>query len=229
MSILELLLRLVITYISLVLLARAMGRKGISQMTFFNFVSAISLGTIGATFAVDPSLSFGHGMIALVFWSMLTIIFGFLDIKSSTFRLVAEGQPLILIKNGKIMEDELRKARLDLDALSSLLRKQSVFGFSGVAYAIFETDGTLSVMKKEEKQSVIREDMKITPAKKTVFSMPVTVISDGKINKRNLEMAGLDQQWLENQLQAAHISSAADVFIAEVQQDGTLYIDRKKS
>lgn len=111
MSISELFVRLTIAFLSLIFLARLIGRKEISQMTFFNFVSAISFGTIGASLAIDSSLSFRNGVIALIVWSLFTIIIGVLNIKSPKVRLAVEGQPRILIKKGKIMESELRKVR----------------------------------------------------------------------------------------------------------------------
>src|SRR4051794_13738203 len=159
MPILELVFRLAIAFITLIALTRLMGRKEISQMTFFNFVSAISIGTLGASLAIDPSISITNGLIALVAWSAFTVVTGFLDLKSSKFRYAVEGQPVILIKKGKIMDEALHKVRLDLDALNTLLRKKNVFAVSDVDYAIFETDGTLSVMKKEPKLPLTKSDM----------------------------------------------------------------------
>ncbi len=130
MAIPELVLRLVIAFITLIVLTRLMGRKEISQMTFFNFVSAISIGTLGASLAIDSSISITNGLIALVAWSVFTIFVGLLDIKSQKFRVVIEGEPRILVKKGQIMEDELRKVRLDIDALYALLRKKNVFSVS---------------------------------------------------------------------------------------------------
>ncbi|MFC4022394.1 DUF421 domain-containing protein [Oceanobacillus longus] len=227
MTIVELVLRLAIAYVTLIILTRLMGRKEISQMTFFNFVSGISIGTIGASLAIDSTLSIRNGIIALIIWSAFTIILGILDIKSPKVRYTVEGQPRILIKKGKIMESELRKVRLDVDALNALLRKKYVFSLSDVDYAIFETDGTLSVLKKEGNQPLNKGDMNIHPTK-PVFSISTAVISDGKIKKDNLKKLKLDHQWVNQQLEAAGISSISDVFYAEVQKDGTLYIDKKK-
>jgi uncharacterized membrane protein YcaP (DUF421 family) len=84
-------------------------QKEISQMTFFNFVSGIAIGTICASLAIDPSLSIRNGLIALVGWTLITIFLGYIDIKSKKVREVIEGQPRILIKKGQIMEDEMRK------------------------------------------------------------------------------------------------------------------------
>ncbi|WP_050182894.1 DUF421 domain-containing protein [Domibacillus robiginosus] len=227
MPILELLLRLMLAFLVLLALTRIMGRKEIAQMTFVNFISAIVLGTLGAALAIDPSLSLLNGLTALISWSAFTVLLGYLDIKSKKVRKIITGQPVILIKNGKIMESALRKVRVDMESLSSLLRKKDVFAISDVDYAIFETDGSLSVMKKTAKQPVTKKDLNI-PEGPYTFPMPAAVISDGIVNSRNLEKLKLDLQWLDQQLQAANIWSLSDVFYAEVQQDGSLYIDQRR-
>jgi len=196
-------------------------------MTFFNFVSAISIGTIGASLAIDPSLSIRNGIIALVAWTLFTIATGLLDLKSKTARKIVEGQPVIVIKKGKIMEDELFKARLDMDALNTLLRKKNVFSLSEVDFAIFETDGTLSVLKKEEKLPAAQEISNASKINSAKIPIATAVVSDGQILQENLEKLNLDQQWLHQQLQAAGRHSAEDVFYAEVQKDGSLFIDHK--
>lgn len=154
MPIPQLIIRLIIAFITLLVLTRLMGRKEIAQLTFFNFVSAISIGTIGASLAIDSTLSIRNGFIALFAWSAFTIIVGFLDIKFPAIRYAVEGQPVILIRKGKIMDKQLRSVRLDLDALQTLLRKKNIFSLADVDYAIFETDGSLSVLKKQAKQNV---------------------------------------------------------------------------
>lgn len=228
MSIAELILRLVIAFITLLVLTRIMGRKEISQMTFFNFISAISIGTIGATLAINSSLSITNGLIALIAWSAFTIMISLLDIKFPKIRLAIEGEPRILIKKGKIMEQELRQVRLDVDALIALLRKKNAFSITDVEYAIFETDGTLSVMKKESQQPLTKRDMNMEQTTNHVIPLPTSIISDGKIKHKNLEKLNFDKQWLEQQLKQSGVDSVSDVFYAEVQKDGTLYIDKKR-
>ncbi|MBT2727659.1 DUF421 domain-containing protein [Bacillus sp. ISL-75] len=227
MPITELILRLAIAFITLLALTRVMGRKEISQMTFYNFASAISIGTLGASLAIDPSISITNGLIALIAWSAFTVITGFLDLKSSKFRLAVQGEPVILIKKGKIMDQELHKARLDLDALNSLLRKKNIFAVADVNYAIFETDGSLSVMKKESMQNLTKGDMNLNQKYDNVPPISTSVIADGEINQKNLEKLHLNKKWLEQQLKQSGIDSISDVFYAEVQKDGTLFIDAK--
>ncbi|RZT23641.1 YetF domain-containing protein [Fictibacillus sp. BK138] len=225
MSITELLLRLVLSFIVLLLLTRFMGRKEISQLTFFNFVSAISLGTLGASLAIDNSISITKGLIALIAWSIFTIVMGLLDIKSRKARLLIEGSPRIVVRKGKVLEGELRKLRLDIGALNVMLRKKNIFSLKDVDYAIFETDGTLSVMKKEAKQQLMKEDLNITP-KTNTFEVPTMIISDGQLSQENLEQLNLSKSWLEAELIKQGIKSMNEVFYAEVQKDGSLYIDK---
>ncbi|MCI3919663.1 DUF421 domain-containing protein [Paenibacillus sp. TRM 82003] len=222
----ELLLRLALSFLTLLVLTRLMGRKEISQMTFFNFVSGISIGTIGATMAISKDLSIVNGVTALAGWSLFTIALGFIDIKSRKMRKTIEGEPLVVIQNGMILEGALRKVRLDVDALRALLRQKNVFSLADVEYAIFETDGNLSVMKRENKQPATKGDMKVPPQNKSASPIPVEVISDGRIIHSNLAKLNLSSEWLEQQLAQAGAASS-DVFLAEVQPDGTLYIDRK--
>jgi uncharacterized membrane protein YcaP (DUF421 family) len=227
MPISELAIRLALAFITLLVLTRIMGRKEISQMTFFNFVSSIAIGTIGASLAIDSTLSIRNGVLALIVWSAFTIALGFIDIKSKAARNIVEGEPRILIKKGKIMEDELRKVRLDIDALNAKLREKNVFSVADVDYAIFETDGKLSVMKKETQQSVTKKDLNIQQPAPNVFPTSTTVVSGGQMNKENLEKLNLDEQWLNQQLQSAGVASISDVFYAEVKKDGSLYIDHR--
>ncbi|MGM0950541.1 MAG: YetF domain-containing protein [Bacillota bacterium] len=228
MPIPQLIIRLIIAFITLLVLTRLMGRKEIAQLTFFNFVSAISIGTIGASLAIDSTLSIRNGFIALFAWSAFTIIVGFLDIKFPAFRFAVEGQPVILIRKGKIMDKQLRSVRLDLDALQTLLRKKNIFSLADVDYAIFETDGSLSVLKKQAKQNVTKKDMNVQGENAKV-SHPASVIADGKVREDNLKKLNLNKQWLMDQLKESGIQHPKEVFYAEVQTDGTLYIDKKEN
>ncbi|WP_332308742.1 DUF421 domain-containing protein [Halobacillus mangrovi] len=146
--------------------------------------------------------------------------------KSKKARTSIEGEPIILIRNGKIMDAALRKTRLDIDALNVLLRKKNVFSISDVDYANFETDGTLSVLKSHMKQTVTKGDMNTSTNPNEMFSLPTAVITAGKVNSPNLNKLNLDQNWLEQQLKLSGVNSVDDVFYAEVQKDGSLYVDR---
>jgi uncharacterized membrane protein YcaP (DUF421 family) len=225
MDIPELVTRIVLSFLILLTLTRSRGRLEISQTTFFTFVSAITIGTIGGSLVTNNILSIRNGVIALIGWSILTLAMELIDIKSKKARVLIEGQPIIVIKDGQIMEDSLRKARLDIDTLNAMLREKSAFSVSDVQYAIFETDGKLSVMKKEEKQSLTKSDMNISSV--NVFPIPTAVIADGKVNSESLSKLNLDKEWLDQQLKQSGVETISEVFYAEVQKDGSLYVDKR--
>ncbi|WP_166000605.1 DUF421 domain-containing protein [Bacillus sp. Cs-700] len=227
MDLFELLLRLALAFATLLLLTRFMGRKEISQLTFFNFVSAIALGTLGASLAIDSTLSVRNGVISLSAWTLFTILIGYVDLNSKSFRLGVEGSPKIVVRDGKMMENELRKLRLDIDSLNLLLRKKNVFSLKEVDYAIFETDGTLSVLKKENKLPLTKEDQGISAHFQKKHSIPAPIIEDGQINKKSLIEMNVEEDWVIQQLKVQGIQSVLDVFYAEIQKDGTLYIDKR--
>ncbi|MFZ3579872.1 YetF domain-containing protein [Virgibacillus sp. DJP39] len=226
MEVTELLIRITVAFLSLFALARLMGRKEISQMTFFNFISAIAIGTIAGSLAVSQNLSITNGVLALIGWAVFTLIMGFIDIKSKEARKVTTGDPLIVIKDGQIMEKALTKTRLDINSLNALLRQKNVFAMSDVEYAFFETSGKLSVMKKENKQPLTKGDMNIISPTPTIYPVATEVISDGVTNTKNLSKLKLDQNWLDQQIEKAGVKDLSEIFYAEVQQDGSLYIDK---
>ncbi|WP_438824606.1 YetF domain-containing protein [Bacillus sp. JJ1521] len=227
MDIPELVLRIFLGFIILFSLTRILGRKEISQMTFFNFVSAIAIGSIAANWITTKDFSILNGILALGGWALFTLFMSFIDIKSKSARKITTGDPIIIIKNGKIMDHALKKSRLDIDTLNAMLRQENVFSMADVDYAIFETNGMLSVLKKEGKQSLTKSDMNIAPAITKIYPIPTGVISDGKIITKNLSKLNLTQNWLDHQPSQAGITSPSDVMYAEVQQDGSLFIDNK--
>lgn len=227
MGLSELVIRIAIGFIVLFILTRILGRKEISQMTFFNFISAIAIGSITANLIVSQNLSIRNGVIALVGWTLFTLVMDFIDIKSKLLRKVVKGDPVIIIKEGKIIDRTLRSSRLDLDTLNAMLRQQNIFSIADVDYAIFETNGKLSVLPKENKNPVTKMDMNI-PEKSKVFPIPTEIISDGKVLTKNLEKLNLDINWITQQLKQKNIHSVSDVFFAQIQTDGTIYTYKKE-
>ncbi|WP_433750750.1 YetF domain-containing protein [Falsibacillus pallidus] len=218
--------RILCSFFVLILLTRIMGRKEISQMTFFNFVSAIVIGTLGGALITDSSLNLGMGLLSLIGWSVMTILIGYLDIKSKGARNVVDGEPVVLIKEGKIFESALKRCRLDLDSLQVLLRKKDVFAIDDVETAIFEMDGSLSVKKKSGKEPLTRADTGLLQSKTTLFPVAMQLIENGKIISPNLEKLNASEIWLQAQLRKRGISSIKEVFYAELEPDGSLYVDQ---
>jgi uncharacterized membrane protein YcaP (DUF421 family) len=227
MGLVELILRITLSFFVLFLLARLMGRKEISQMTFPNFVSAIAIGSIAANLVLNPNVRIFYGVLALAGWSLFTVLLDYIELKSKRGRKLIEGDPMIVVKNGMVMEDILRKMRLNIDTLNSMLRQKNIFSMAEVEFAIFEADGKLSVMKKENLQEVTKSDVNIQKYKQNIYPLATAVVTDGAIVNENLKKLNIQPEWLDHQLLKAGVKDVSDVFYAEIQQDGSLYIDKR--
>lgn len=225
MNVMEVFSRAVGAFTVLFLLTRIMGRKQISQLTFFNYITGISIGTIAGAVTIDPSLKLSAGFVSLLTWSGLTLLVAYFDLKSRKARKWMEGEPVILIRQGKILEQQLKKQRLDMDELQLLLRSKDVFSIVDVEYAILETNGELSVLLKEGKQP-LKQEAFLTSKKPKQTPIPLQLIADGKIINENLQQLNVNRSWVEDQLRVSG-TNLSEVFYAELQQDGSLYIDKR--
>lgn len=146
--------------------------------------------------------------------------------KSRKARKILIGEPVIVIKQGKVMERQLKKLRLDMDELNHLLRGKYIFSIQDVEYAILETNGEISVLLKEGKQPLKQENLPYQLFKQPQTPIPVQIIADGKMIDENLRQLNLNRSWVDVQLKHAG-TNLAEVFYAELQQDGSLYIDKR--
>jgi len=222
----EMILRTTLSFIVLLLLARFMGTKQLSQLTFFHYITGITIGSIAADVASQHETPFIDGVISLVWWSLLTVLLSYVALKWPRMRVVLEDEPLIVIKEGKIMEKALKKARLHIDDLTMMLREQSVFSLKDVHYAVMETNGQLSVMKLPEQQSATKADVKAPSPEMKYF--PAEIISDGKIVDKTLKELELSEEWVLKKLKRKGIDSVEQVYFAQIQMDGSLFIDEKE-
>jgi uncharacterized membrane protein YcaP (DUF421 family) len=225
MSFIEVIGRVIISFGVLLLMTRIMGKKQVSQLTYFNYITGITIGAVAASITIDTSINMADGFVSMVCWSLLTVLVSYINLKSPKARILLDGQPTIVIKNGEILEKTLAGLRLNMDDLSMLLREKNIFSTQEVDYAVLEPDGQLSVLKKVDQQSVTKKDLKVATVKP--LYVPTEIIVDSKVITRNLEELDLSQNWLENQLHQSGVS-LQDVFYAEIQSDGTLYIDKRQ-
>lgn len=144
----HILVETLIAFVVLFLVTRIEGKKQLAQLTFFNYVTGIAVGSIAASMAVDKSISKWEGVASLVAWTLLTLLAEWLSIKFSRLKGPFQSKPSIIIKNGNIDKKEMKKNRLNLEELGMLLRMKDVFSFEDVEIAVMETNGTLSVIKK---------------------------------------------------------------------------------
>lgn len=218
-------LRVVFIYIILLLLTRLMGRKMISQMTFFDFVVGILIGSVAANSAIGPyNVKIASGITVLVVLTALILLIGFIHIKSFRFRKLVNSEPVIVIGKGQLIDKNMQKERFSIEELMALLRDKNIFNIADVEYAIFENNGKLSVLPKSHKQPLKPADMNIpTPYQ----GLTQDIIIDGNIMNENLENAKLTKEWLQDQLKMNGIENSKDVFYAGVDSSQNLYISRR--
>jgi len=214
--------RVFASYIVLLIMTRLMGKKQPSQLTFFNYVTGITIGSMAASLATDNNLQFSQGIYSIILWSLLTILMEYLTLKSIKIRYWTDGRPTVLIKHGEIVKSALVKTKYNLDELNMMLRKSNIFEMKEIDYAILENNGELTILKKVEFQNFTKQDSnKSFTANK---NLPTQVINEGKINSDTLDEFGLDEKWLAQELKKKGYKNTDDVFYAEIDSSGQLFI-----
>lgn len=222
----EMLARTTTTFMVLLFLARILGKEQLSQLTFFNYITGITIGSIAGEIVAHDDTHYLNSITSLVWWSVLTVIVSYLSLKSSKAKVLLDDKPTIVIKNGKILEHELKKSRLPMSDLTMLLRLQGVFSVKDVHFAVLETNGELSIFKKVSQQGATKKDVQAQIDSPKY--MPTSIIEDGKILKANLPGLDLTEEWVMKQLTKHGVNSAEQVFYAEVLPDRTVYMDLRE-
>lgn len=221
----EVILRTIAAFSILLISARFLGKQTISQMNIFDFIVTITLGSITASIAYNIDLQPHHTILSFGLFVLIAFFVAYLSTKSRRIRKYFAGDPTVLIQNGKILENNMRKMRYTLDYLNQQLREKDVFNIQEVMFAILEPHGTLSVVKKPQYRPVTRQDLLLhyTPES----TLPIELIMDGEIVKKNLVENNLSEDWLQMQLQNRQLT-LKEVLYAVLLANGTIYFDTYK-
>lgn len=217
----EIVLRSLGAFAILLIASKITVKKTIGNYSFFEAVSTLIIGIILAFGSFHVGIPIGYSIIALIVWISLVAIIGYISLKSISFRNFIYGKGTPVIKDGKVLEDNLKKQRYSTDDLLTNLRSKNVFKVADVEFAILETNGDINVLLKKENQPVTPSDMQIpiAPTKE-----PQTVIMDGKVMDEPLATIGLNRSWLEGELDKQGVA-IENVFLAQVDSYGELTID----
>lgn len=211
-------------YLLLLLFTRAIGKKLLSQMTFFDFVTGVTIGAIAGAY-----ITIGvPGIWVLLSPAVLTVAVvatGFLTFASLKARKWIEGEPVVVIQNGKILEQNMLKLRYNIDDLEMQLRSKDVFDITQVEFAVVEGHGQLSVQKKSQYLPVTPADLGLATQYKGLAS---EIIRRGDVMEQNLRQNGLDFKWLYSELNKLNVKNIEDIVLATLQTDGTLYVDMRE-
>lgn len=215
--------RSVIGFFSLLIFTRVIGKEQISQLTFFDYVLGITIGSIASDLTTDLSSRAWPHWIGLLSWAALGYLMELITLKWRYAAKYLEGEPTIIIMNGKIMEKSLKKMKYRATDIMALLRNKGVFDLNEVDFAIIEPNGQISVLKKPEHKPLTPKDMKI---KVMPSGISTELIYDGIIMEENLTQLNKDKAWLLKELNKQGIKDASEVFLATLNPAGSLYIDK---
>lgn len=220
--ILVVIIRSTIAFFALLILVRLMGKQQVSELTFFDYVVGITIGSIAATLSVAVNQNTVATLAGMALWTILPIFIAYLSLHNVWIRKVVEGEGTVVIENGKILEKHLAKIRLSIDDLIAQLRTQGVFNITDVEFALFESNGKLSIQKKSQKRPLTPEDLSLPTQYE---GMPTNLIEDGIILVDALRSLNLSQAWLYHQLGKVNIQDIKEVSLAQLDTLGNLYVD----
>lgn len=218
--------RTILLYLVLMGAVRLMGKRQIGQMEASEFVVAMLVADLAAIPMQDVSIPLLSGVVPILTILGLELVLSFLIMKSVALRKFVCGKPVILVDNGKILQENLRSTRITLDELVSHLRQKDVLDLKRVQYVILETDGNLSVFPYPQQMPATAADAGIKTGKQ---SLPVTVIQDGKLFRDDLRRAGKDMAWLRKTLSKHRSRQETTLLLTVDGEDNVTWIGKENS
>lgn len=197
--------------IVLFILTKLMGYRQISQLSMFDYINSITIGSIAAEMATSLEKNFWQPLTAMVVYALADIFLSWFSSKSIKIRKVIEGEPLILLNNGELYCENLKKAKIDVSEFLVQCRVNGYFDVSKLETAILEGNGKISFLPKSTDRPLTPNDMQLAPPQDY---MVANVILDGKIMVENLKHTGNDEKWLLNQIKAQGAKKIEDVLLA---------------
>ncbi|ATW23832.1 DUF421 domain-containing protein [Candidatus Formimonas warabiya] len=219
-----LIIRTAILYFIVVIAMKAMGKREVGQLQPFELVVFLIISEMAAISMENTGIPITSSIVPIITVVILQVFLALLNLKSERARAMICGKPTILIENGKILEQELRRTRVNVNDLLEQMRAKNIYNIADVEYGILETNGHLSVLPKSQKRPVQPEDLNI-PTK--YEGLPTTLIIDGKVNHDNLRKMNLDEKWLQNELAKFGVQNLKHVFFASLDTLGNLFFQLK--
>lgn len=211
----------IILFILTFIITKFIKKKTLSRSTIFDFISYIVIAIITVLISLNIVPNIYFGLITLAVWVLLPIILDYASIKSKVIYNIIHGKERVLVKNGKVMEDNLSKVRITGQEFLQAMRTNKAFNLADVEFAVMETNGEINVCLKADKKPVTPHDL---GKKVGTKAEPQTVILDGNILNEGLTDAGLNREWLRTQLEIKGVT-LENVFVGQVDSSGSLYVD----
>lgn len=208
------------SFAALFIAAKFIGHKQISQLDFFDYITGITIGSIAAEMATELEKPW-KPLTAILIYAGITLLLSVITNKFPRTRSYLYGAPTILLDQGKLYRENLKKCKLDLSEFLVMCRQQGYFDLTSIQTAIFEFNGKLTILPVSAQRPATPSDMSLAPEQELLFT---ELIMDGRILEKNLQRMGLDLTWLDKQLKQRGISSSQDVFLAVCDRNQKLVV-----
>lgn len=216
------LLRGTITFFSLLIFCRLLGKTQVSQFSYFEYVTGITIGSIAGELTTDLNMRPWPMYVGLATWVGLALLTQVVALKDRWTAKLLDGEPAVLIQNGQVLEGTMRSLRMRMAELNSMLRAQGVFDIKAVEFAVLEPNGNLSILKRSQERPVTPADLNVPTAYE---GMAVELIVDGQIMEQNLRRLHVNRAWLLDRLREQGAQSPGEVFHAAQDTSGRIYLD----
>jgi uncharacterized membrane protein YcaP (DUF421 family) len=199
-----------------------LGKQVNANRNYYNFALSITIGSFIANMGFDYKLHFFSMLAAFLALICVYYVLSFLSSRSRILRKCLSGRPTIIIEQGKILDENMKKIKYTLDDLNQQLREQGIFDIVQVEYAVLEVNGKLSVLKKEKYQTIEKKDLFPTKTQSN-RNLPIELIMDGVAIEKNYNQQ-FSKQWLEQQLKQRKLQ-IEDIQYAVISSNGFLFLD----
>ncbi len=210
MDILNVILTSLLSVIALFVITKALGHKQIAQLDFFDYVTGITIGSIGAEMATELEEPW-KPLIAMLVYGIVALLLSIITSKCQCLRKFINGTPTVIMNNGKLYRDNMRKAKLDLSEFLVMCRQEGFFNLNDIQTAVFEYNGRLTILPTSVKRPANPTDLNLSPEPECIYT---ELIMDGHIMDENLKRKGLDIKWLEKQIKQKGYKESYDIFLA---------------
>lgn len=218
-------IRTIILYLLIILGIRLLGKRQIGELEPSELVLSLIIADLAAVPMQDFGIPLLMGLIPILTLLCLSAILSGLTVRSIRFRALLCSRPSIVVRDGKVLSKELNKNRFTVDELMEELRMAGITDLSSVKYAVLETTGRISVLPYVQDQPVTPRAMGLKPRE---GGLPITIISDGRVLRRNLRARNLSQSWLDQELASRGMKSPREVFLLTVDEGGKVYFSPKE-
>lgn len=209
----------------LFLVTKLMGQREVAKLNLFDFIAAISIGGLVSGPLFNPRAGLKGPLINVGLLGLLNIILAYVSLKNPKLRRIFQEELIVLVQNGKILDNMMRKTRFNLDDLLANLRLKNIANISDVEFAILEPNGELSIIPKSQARPITPKDLKLSTEYE---GMPTVLIEDGNIVEDNLRDNHLTTEWLLQELKIQGVEDPSDVIAAILDTKGTLYLSKKR-